>query len=346
MRKSVHISAVIATRNRCESLCRLLKSLRSQEYQLQEIVIVDSSDTPVEKEIHHQFPDLPIRYELSAVISTCCQRNSGIQIAGGSYILLCDDDLEFPPAYVKTLVGILEQDNSIGAITGVCLDLNDEGFFKSSLRPINLPHLLWQTLFQLTVWGDIEQAPSNPLARILHSLLLSFYRHRGNSFSFAGWPLVTQMGPLFRTSVFSLGGSLIRREWLLQSPFDEILDPYGIGDNYGVALKFPQERPIVVTTDTFVLHHKELTNRLPLHLAYFRRVLALHYFMKTNDRFSLFNRILLLWSLVGNALALAVRRESPLRRATLKAMKLILLGQNPYVCAWKAQQSTPVSPGE
>jgi hypothetical protein len=33
----------------------------------------------------------------------------------------------------------------------------------------------------------------------------------------------------------------VRRQWLIRSPFDEVLDPHGIGDNYGVAFGFPSK---------------------------------------------------------------------------------------------------------
>ncbi len=128
------------------------------------------------------------------------------------------------------------------------------------------------------------------------------------------------------------------------SPYDEILDEYGIGDNYGVALNFPQRQPIVVTTESCVLHHKVNEDRLPKPLSYYRRILALHYFMTTNDRFNVVNRVLLVWSLIGNAIYQVVKYQTEMLRATIKAMKLIISGKNPYLLGRTTGGVRTVSP--
>lgn len=339
----MNISAVVATRNRPQSLFRLLNSLRRQEYPVGEIIIVDSSDLSYEHEVRERFPDLPIRYEKS-FSSACHQRNRGIQLASGTYILLCDDDLEFPPEYVRTLVSFLDGNCSVGAISGLCVEVDEAGAPQPPFRSITLLQLLWLTLFQLTVWADISRIRSSGLGKFVHTLLERYYAKRGNTFSLAGWPLVVRHDSVFHTSIFTLGGALVKRDWLVHSPFDEILDEHGIGDHYGVALHFPQPQPILVITGAVVLHHRSSQNRLPRHLAYYRRVLALHYFMKTSDKFSKLNRGFLIWSLFGNLLYFALEGESRMSWATIAAMLNILSGRNPYLLARQSQMAGPVSP--
>jgi hypothetical protein len=63
---------------------------------------------------------------------------------------------------------------------------------------------------------------------------------KGNHISKAGWPVISDFsGDYFKTPLYSLGASLVRRDWLLRSPFDEVLDRHGIGEHYGVIAGFP-----------------------------------------------------------------------------------------------------------
>lgn len=330
------ISAVIPTRNRKETLFRLLNSLDRQEYRLKEVVIIDSSDDPLSGSFFAtKFPRLPIVYRTSKP-SVCLQRNLGIQLTTSSHVFLCEDDLEVPGDYLSTIIQTFRTHPEIHAISGLCFEPDSTGKIQYSFPTIKLKNLLWHFMFQLTVWADLSKIQTNALGRPLLSLLQQFYRYKGNTYSLAGWPLVTQVdAQLFRTSLFSLGGSVIRRDWLVLSPYDERLDPHGIGDNYGVALNFPQNMPIVVNTEVYVIHHKARENRLSTDEVYLRRILALDYFMARSRRFSLLNRCILVWSLVGNLLYQTVKRQRKMGRATLRAFELLLMGRNPYLSAQK-----------
>ena len=84
-------------------------------------------------------------------------------------------------------------------------------------------------------------------------------------------------GEYFITPLYSLGAALIPKSWLIKSPFDEFLDPHGIGEHYGVIAGFPSQK-IHVLNNAFVYHHHEEANRLQKSLQYYRRVLALDYY--------------------------------------------------------------------
>jgi hypothetical protein len=173
----------------------------------------------------------------------------------------------------------------------------------------------------------------------------TFYRNRNNTFTLAGWPLVTQVnGDYFRTAIFGLGAALVRREWLVAFPFDEILDVHGIGDNYGVAVNFPGDLPIVVLRRVSAIHHRSDINRLPATTAYYRRILALHYFMSRSTRFTWFNRLMLLWSILGNLIPQVVHLDFNRARTTLKAGLLISTGRNPFLVASALGLKNPVTP--
>jgi hypothetical protein len=196
---------------------------------------------------------------------------------------------------------------------------------------------------QRTVWGDVEAAAGNVFTRLPLVLLKRWYRYRGNTWSLGGWPLVTQVQtPIVRTAIYTLGSALVRRDWLLASPYDERLTAHGIGDNYGVALGFPGDRTITLLTDLPVRHHKEQHNRLDRVSAYYERVLALHYFMRRSSRFSPLNQGFLVWSLVMSAAEFGVRGHRDLFRAAVRALRAIVTGRNPLFAGIEpAERSSP-----
>lgn len=325
------VSVVIPTRNRAESLSRLLGALAAQARRPEEIVIVDASERPASESALRRDHDLPVTV-VPATPALCAQRNEGIGRVSGSYVLLLDDDIEPPPDYVERLAAFLDEHPEEGAVTGVLREPDDRGVFHEGFEVPSVRHLLFAFLFQLTVWGDVEARRGGAFAALPLRLLRRWYRVRGNTWSLAGWPLVTQVaGPVVRTAVYGLGAALVRREWLLASPYDERLGPHGIGDNYGVALGFPGEGGVAVLRDLPVTHHRVPDHRLEPAESYRRRVLALDYFLRTLAPFSRVNVAFLAWSLVGNALRSAVRRDGPQLGATLRALGTVVRGRNPLL---------------
>jgi glycosyltransferase involved in cell wall biosynthesis len=324
------ISVVIPTRNRAEHIQRALESLRQQIRQPDEIVIVDASDSleyaaPLKK----KFSSLSIDW-FPAEPSVCAQRNVGIRNSGGDWIFLLDDDITLDVNYLSTLQQHVLAHPACGAAAGELLQMEKDQWV-SHYPPTGMMDLLWRFVFQLSVWGDLSVLRSSAASSPLLNFLRKYYRRKGNGLSNGGWPLVTQWEkPFFETKIFSLGANLVRKEWLLQSMYDEVLDPGGIGDNYGVAMGFPGDYPIHVITTTRAFHHRAAENRVNRSIAYYRRVLALHYFTKLKGKAPAAASFWLLWSLTGNAIHQIIKRDGTLLRATIKSMSKILQGKNPY----------------
>jgi glycosyltransferase involved in cell wall biosynthesis len=341
----IDISVVIPTRNRVESLCRCLSSLAAQSHPLGEVIIVDASEQRLDKKaLTERFPKLNL-IVLNTTASVCAQRNKGIQAARGSHILLSDDDIEFPPNYSFALSDFLAHHPSCGATSGVLIESLGGTFKETILQEVTQLELCWRFLFQLTLWTDISRVQPGLFSRVVLQWMKQYYRNRNNTFTLGGWPLVTQVnGDHFRTAIFGLGAALVRREWLLASPFDETIDPHGIGDNYGVAINFPGDLPIVVLRGVSAIHYRSDIDRLPETTTYFRRILALHYFMRCSKRFTRLNRLVLLWSLLGNLIPQVLRLDFNRARATLKAGLLISTGRNPYLNAALLGVKNPIAP--
>lgn len=323
------VSAVIPTRNRHQSVIRLLKNFQQQTYKCIEVIIVDSSDNKDYKEtLFMNFPDLPL-FWMDSEPSVCIQRNMGIRASSSDWLFICDDDMELPANYLQQLVDYTEVNADCGCVSGVWLHkVGDK--WVDQYPPGSFTELIWAFVFQLSLWGNIRSVKMHWLVQPFGKLILRWYSSRQNGLTLAGWPLITDLsGTVFQTSVYSLGASLVKRRWVMDSPFDEVLDPSGIGDNYGVAIRFPRKFCIHVLNEVRVYHHRASENRLGDLTAYYRRILALHYFMKRH-RASPWNLGWLVWSLTGNVLFHLFHGKWDKVRATLKAITLVISGNNPY----------------
>jgi glycosyltransferase involved in cell wall biosynthesis len=327
----ITISAVIATRNRKDSLYKTLRALNDQTCKLQDVIIVDSSDQKLdEAELLETFSVLNIKY-ITSTPSVCLQRNIGIRKSTSDYIFICDDDVEPDPGYVFALSNFIENSKSVIAVSGLIFEKDDIEVWVSQHPRKSQSSLLFNFIFQLSVWGEMDK-------EILNSFwikpVIKFYKRRGNSFSLAGWPVITDFSnPVFKTNVYGLGASIIKRELLINNPFDEALDNNGIGDNYGICIGFPDK--VNVLTEASAFHHKDSENRLDSTISYYKRVLALHYFLRKSKRFNFINTLWLVWSLIGSIILFLKNRQFRLARVALKSIIVIVTFNNPYSKASK-----------
>ncbi|HVV51846.1 MAG TPA: glycosyltransferase [Polyangia bacterium] len=318
------ISVVIPTCDRRERVLSLLGDLSRSTHRPLEVLVVDSSDRPLGPDDVAPF-GASVR-TLESPKSVCVQRNRGVREARGAWIFLCDDDVEVPPDYLDKLCAHLAAHPEAGAVSGLFLERSAERWVAQ--YPVtSRAWLLWARLFHLGLWGEIH------CRGLLGDLLTEHYRRRGNHISSAGWPVLTDFqAPFFRTPVYSLGAALVRREWLLRSPFDEALERHGYGDNYGAALGFPSEG-IHVVTEAFVHHHKAAADRPAATFAYANRILAIDRFIDARPELEGVRRGWLLWSLLGNAIYYAGTRRLDLSWSSLKTLSIVLAGRNPYRAA-------------
>jgi len=315
---------VIPTCNRRQRLLALLGSLDGSALPLREVIIVDSGEDRLSAADYAGFKHLTIHY-LESGKSVCLQRNTGIHKAIASWVFLCDDDIEVPADYLGKLAAHIEAHPETGAVAGLFLQKEPPGW--TAQYPVrSAKELLWKFVFQLGIWGTIDCSSNRwPIKRIK-----KYYVQKGNHISKAGWPVITDFsGAYFVTPVYSLGAALVRKDWLLQSPFDEVLDSHGMGDNYGVAAGFPAAG-IHIVTGAFVYHHRAAENRLQRPQQYLRRVLALDYFISTKERLRPVKKSWLLWSLAGNLLAFILVWDRKMIPPAFSAIWEIARGKNPY----------------
>ena len=327
----MEVAAVIPTRNRSAYVKSILEDLSRQTYPINEVIIVDASDDKRYKdELFERFHQLPLVW-VDSEASVCVQRNKGISLAKSAWIFLCDDDIKIPDDYVEQLINFIKGNTDCGSVSGLFMqNEGDEWVFSYPYK--NFRALVWAYLFKLSVWGRVDRMEVNYFMKPFYKSICNYYQSLGNTMTTAGWPVITQLdNPHFKTQTYSLGSSITKRTWLVDSPYDEVLDPSGIGDNYGVTLGFPDGQTIHVTHSTFSHNYRAKDNRLKASTAYFRRILALHYYLMTRDGFTLNNRRWFVWSLFGNVLLSLGKFKWHLVKANVKAIGLILMNRNPYV---------------
>lgn len=324
----MEISVVIPTCNRKKRLLSLLRDLEKSLLPVAEVIVVDSGEDRLHESEIMDFKNLGITY-LFSERSVCIQRNKGITAAKSDWIFLCDDDIEVPGDYLKKLKAHLEKHPQSGAVCGLLLQ-KEKDKWVSSYPVVSAGKLFWNFIFQLSFWGEIKCTDKN----LLIKKIKTYYSKKGNHIAKTGWPVLTDFsGEYFTTPVFGLGASLIKKDWLLNSPFAEVLDRHGIGDNYGVAAGFPSV--IHVVTMAQVYHHHEKINRLPYSLSYYRRVLALDYFSGKEKKISHIKKRWLVWSLFGNFIQSVFSLNRGMIKATFKSLYITSLGKNPYIKAAK-----------
>src|SRR5437773_6076709 len=225
MTRALTVSAVIPTRNRPSSLHRLLSALAAQDRPPNEVIVADASDEPLDgSALAVAYPRLALSC-FHMVPSLCTQRNRAIAQATGSHVLMCDDDIEPAPPCLRRLVVYLELHAQAVAVSGLVCDpeavaTSDGGFPAPSFR-----HLMYGFVFQLGLGGDVDAVTAPRLLAPVLEWMQQWYRRRGNTWSLAGWPLVSQVRrPVVYASVGVLGAALVRRSWLLQAPYDERLE--------------------------------------------------------------------------------------------------------------------------
>lgn len=330
---SVNVSIVIPTRNRASSLNRLLQSIELQSVVPSEIIIVDSSDDDIDSQVSSTTAPQKL---IKSQPSVCIQRNIGIEASKGKYILLCDDDIELPSSYIKETTEFLENNPSEGVITGTWSQIH-EGKWTTEYPIKSFGKLFYYWLFGLGIWSSLDSVKSPFIFRPICRSLETFYRRKGNYITKAGWPVNTQYNsPVYKVAVNTLGSSLIRASWLDNVRYDEVLDPHGYGDNYGVCIDFKVKQPINIFTELIVKHHHSKANRATTIVATYRRLLALHLFISTNERFNRLNRMYFVWSAFGRLLEAIMIRDFTLSKSYFRAFWKIVFRTNPYLKGGRA----------
>lgn len=101
------VSIYIPTHNRSELLCRAVESVLSQSYENIEVCISDDGSRDGTEEYCQSLLKLDSRIKYcrsDAPMGACAARNRAIEVASGEYITGLDDDDQFHPHRIKSLL--------------------------------------------------------------------------------------------------------------------------------------------------------------------------------------------------------------------------------------------------
>lgn len=315
----VNVSIIIASFNRQEILINTLEQLSKSKYPIHEIIIVDASEVCIRSS---QIPSdiRALTQIISSVASVCIQRNIGMAKASGDYIFICDDDIEVPDGYIQHVIEYLIRAPEVSIASGLVMERNANGDWSHSF-PVGRRLGRWgRHLFLLSLWTE---RPVNPLSD-------------PNRIRVSGWPMIRDLSQdVNPTPIYGLGASISRADWLKQANYDPVLDPAGIGDNYGLMITHPRSTDIHVLSTCYVKHHKSEVARQPSILSFYRRCLALDYFQKRAHGRRLLFRIAFSWSMVGNVGLALLHMDFRKAWASLKVIMLCLINRNPYWLGYK-----------
>jgi glycosyltransferase involved in cell wall biosynthesis len=107
--RNPEVSIILPTYNRGNLLERALESIRYQAFKDFEVVLINDGGSDISP-IIKKFPDLKITYiqhEKNLGLSEA--RNSGLKIAKGKYITYLDDDDEYYPNHLESLINYLDR---------------------------------------------------------------------------------------------------------------------------------------------------------------------------------------------------------------------------------------------
>lgn len=103
------VSVIITTKNEESNIGNCLKSIICQTYKPIEIIVVDNASTDKTKEIAKKYTCL--FYDKGPERSA--QRNFGVSVSGGEYILYLDADMILAPFVVESCINEVAADNKV-----------------------------------------------------------------------------------------------------------------------------------------------------------------------------------------------------------------------------------------
>ena len=223
------MSLVVPTRNRPKDIRTLLENLNTQTVRPNQIVIIDSSDTP-QTELVQEYPELPLCYQVfEGEPSAAAQRNAGLAFVEDDMELVgfVDDDIVFQPDAFEKMISFWQ---TVPAdVCGAAFNLHE----------------------------DDSEVPAGKLKHSRFVRWLGLYDPKPGAVAPSGWH--TRLGAVSENTQvdwFSTSAALWRREVLINHRFDPFFKGYSyledLDFSYGVSRTC---NLFVVASAVFHHHH-------------------------------------------------------------------------------------------
>jgi glycosyltransferase involved in cell wall biosynthesis len=291
------MTIIICTKDRPKEIQDILNTIRIQKRMPERIIIVDGSDTPVDKEVG-QFTDLPIDYTTCRPPSLPKQRNIGISMVNDDcdYVGFLDDDLLLnEDTFLEIENLVLAKDSQLGGV----------GITNSSAPRIKNNFL--RKLFFLDNYKGGVFTPSG---------CASAFRNRSEN---------------QKVQWLSGGVSFWKKQVLDEFKFDEWFDGIGYLEDVDFSYRVSRKYPLYLAGKATCTHESHPIAPHKLYQYGIWQLTSWWYFVnKTKD----FPKLVVLWSMLGllinnAAMGLLKPHTSRLKSAlgNLKGFLLIFSGK-------------------
>jgi len=297
-------SVVIATRNRLDDITTCLKSLKKQTVYPNELIIIDSSDTPLNKQnkfldyFSNTFFKKPIKliYKHTSR-GAAYQRNVGIKLVTTDIVHFFDDDVILQPNYIEKMNLVFQENpNYAGGM------------------------------------GDIENIPPkiNNLWIILRKIFLLQRIYASGTFTVSGMPTHPYGTNKFK-KVEVLGGCLMAyRTWALKDNiFDEKLTNYSYMEDCDLSKRVSKNYPLFFNPHAKLKHLESPVSREKIEDN--RTVYIRNYTYLFFKNFYPKNRLKIIfytWSIIGLFTEAILSRNSKALKGYARGLKNFYVDKN------------------
>lgn len=151
------ISIILCTYNRAGLVGQAIRSALAQTRRDFELIVIDDGSTDDTRAAIAAFDDARLRYHYRANGGLAAARNTGIELARGTYVTFLDDDDLYAPDHLARLAGYLDQQADCGWVSGGYRVTDMQGQLLSVWEP-------WVVYPDLTVEMWVFVCPTAPTA--------------------------------------------------------------------------------------------------------------------------------------------------------------------------------------
>jgi len=229
----VAISLIIPTLNRKETLRRTIESISLQEYQPDEILIIDASNPfiPENETLKQLFPNLKSNIlHLPAVQrGSGKQRNQGIALAKHEIIGFADDDILLEPRCIENLYHGLTHNERCGGINAI--------ISNQSFQPLGTVSGLVYQLMGINTALPLQGKCVGPVITFL--------------------PAYQQEVDVVQVDWLNTTCTLYRKEALPDPVFDEHFTGYSLMEDLALSLRVGKKWPLLNSPRAVIYHNSQ-----------------------------------------------------------------------------------------
>lgn len=156
-----NVAAIIPTVGRPDALSECLGSLGAQTMRPSTVIVVHSGSDRATPAVCESAPTrfgLPVTYLHSPHRGAALQRDLAIRSTAQPFLLLCEDDVVYEPAWTETLLSEIDRDSRIGAVMGRIVN-----------QPLQLPHGIWRLYRRLVATPSRAVKPGALIGPLLNN---------------------------------------------------------------------------------------------------------------------------------------------------------------------------------